>query len=162
MKKRFPALVYEFNDFNEYGYISCLEDLPTLIHSDVINLLKEKFKTLNFLNNLKINSTERCDEQFHKKITSFLEEGKFEDLLKSENKCLRLLEENFAFSSVGIFCASILDVFSDDSAQLMFAHYAKNLSGVALIYEIEENSTIHEIQYTSKKGSSGIPTHCIN
>lgn len=51
------------------------------------------------------------------------------------NELITLYEEATAYTSVGIFCMSNMSVFEDDAAQLMFAHYAKNSAGLALIYQ---------------------------
>lgn len=60
----------------------------------------------------------------------------------------KLIIENLAYINVGIFCVSKLEVFNDDSAQLMFAHYGDNLKGLALIYEI--NTNLAPISYDHK------------
>jgi hypothetical protein len=55
------------------------------------------------------------------------------------------------FNSVGIFCASCINVFANDSAQLMFAHYAKNCRGIALIYQFTESpGNLHEMTYNDE------------
>ena len=41
--------------------------------------------------------------------------------------------EHIAYIETGIFCLSGTEVFKDDAAQLMFAHYANNLQGLALV-----------------------------
>jgi len=57
------------------------------------------------------------------------------------------LARTFAFSSVGIFCLSSWEVFEDDSAQLMFAHYASNNEGLALVYESDDTEKVLPVKY---------------
>lgn len=154
------STVYEFNDFNEYRYLGTLNGDDSPYEKEALELLKVECEKVCFLNNLKTLSRERCSEEYKRKITDLIKEGRQKDLLDLEEK--RFLQENLAYSSVGIFCVSDIDVFTDDSSQLMFAHYAQNLRGLALIYEISDKSKIRKINYTNApKGSSGTQ-HLIN
>ena len=160
------STVYDFNDFNEYRYI------PTLFYgtktnidytNDTLKILEKKCKNVDFLSNLKTLSMETLNHEGKTKIINFLKEGKVKQLLDPKEKCLSILNENLAYSSVGIFCISKLDVFKDDSAQLMFAHYAQNLKGIALIYEFKFIiNKLHTINYKSSlKPSAGEEGRCI-
>lgn len=46
------------------------------------------------------------------------------------------ITKDYLFSNIGIFCISSEQVFQDDKAIIMFAHYGDNIKGLALIYEI--------------------------
>lgn len=73
----------------------------------------------------------------------------------------RFILENLAYSSVGIFCVSHIDVFEDDSESLMFAHYAQNLSGLALVYHVEApHKIIYELE--GPRGGCGAEDKILN
>lgn len=143
------STVYEFNDFNEYRYI-CGGDIND---ETTLKILEKELSRNSFLNNLLTLSAEMCSEEYKEKIANFIKGGEVKRLLDPKGECLRLLQENLAFSSVGIFCVSALHVFENDSAQLMFAHYAENLKGIALIFEI--NNKLNEVNYVDRPKTSG-------
>lgn len=134
------STVFDFNDFNEYRYLSCF-----CTDEIFINILKKEIENFNFINNLRQLSKERGSKECQDKISAFLKNGESFHLLNSQESYHKFLEENLAYSNVGIFCVSDINVFDNDSAQLMFAHYAKNLEGMALIYEIDRKTSIHKI-----------------
>jgi hypothetical protein len=138
------STVFDFNDFNEFRYLGgCNAD------ESVLQILEGEIEKIDFLLNLKRLSKETLSPKGCEKIDNILKQGKKRELFEND-ETLSLLKENLAFSSVGIFCAANIKVFEDDSAQLMFAHYAKNLQGIALIYEIEEIAQTYEIIYESE------------
>lgn len=162
------STVYDFNDFNEYRYRytgvsdSISSETHDILEREILEsekLEREKLTKAftseianpSFLNNLQTLSAEQCTKKYKTKIAKLIKEGNANQLLDPKENCLCLLQENLAYSSVGIFCVSDIDVFADDSAQLMFAHYAENLKGIALIYEIESTkNTFKEITYESE------------
>jgi hypothetical protein len=137
------STVFDFNDFNEFRYIGRSKD------EGVLQILEEEIEKIDFLLNLKRLSKETLSPKGCEKIDNILKQGKKRELFENDDT-LSLLKENLAFSSVGIFCAANIKVFEDDSAQLMFAHYAKNLEGIALIYEIEEIAQTSKIIYENE------------
>lgn len=145
------STVYEFNDFNEYGYIfskPASEKLPKDEITRLGSILEKEITSPSFLKNLRTYSSEVCNEETIEKIAYSIDNGRAKDLLNPEKNCLSLLCQNLAFSKVGIFCTSDLTVFDDDSAQLMFAHYAQNLKGIVLIYETPKK-TFEKVNYDS-------------
>lgn len=152
------STVFEFNDFNEYRYIGRVRDQ----NKEIAKILESEIYKIDFINALVQSGREICNEEWRDQIIECLKKGENSKLLDPSLGCLSILEENLAYASVGIFCVSGIDVFEDDSAQLMFAHYAQNLRGVALIYEIELGIT-KPIEYTDgTKCSQGICGRIIN
>lgn len=152
------STVFEFNDFNEYRYIAGVNSQ----NNEIIKILESEIRKIDFINALVQSVRERCSEEFRDKIIECLKKGENSKLLNPSIGCLPLLEENLAYANVGIFCISSIAVFDDDSAQLMFAHYAQNLRGIALIYKIEIDRA-KAIEYkTGTKFSEGISWRVIN
>lgn len=146
------STVYGFNDFNELlGYIGSLE--PKNIEQPLRDRINSKLSCHKF------KQTLICDSIHH---THFGEDlswfdgyqqwlNKLDTIETIDDKKIPehyfpLLLEQLACASVGIFCVSHIDVFNDDAAQLMFAHYAKNLTGLALVYDIP---SAYEVEYKS-------------
>lgn len=137
------STVYEFNDFNELHYLA---PPPEIIRNNYEILIKKKLTNIadriQLIENIKKGNYEK---HF---ISSICEElNNYSSQTDLDPDHLQCLLETIAYSSVGIFCLSGIDIFKDDSAQLMFAHYAENLSGLALIYEIADPT--HSINYVS-------------
>ncbi|MCF6768558.1 hypothetical protein L3V86_09315 [Thiotrichales bacterium 19S11-10] len=151
------STVYEFNDFNELRYLSVLPIMKNGEKERFIEIIKEEYRKILFLKNLQTLVKEQCNLEYQSKVIRIIEEGRLEQLL--EEDILNLLNENLAYSNVGIFCLSKIDVFNDDAAQLMLAHYAQNLTGIALIYEI---TGAQEIMYNSQQSRScGLLSRCL-
>jgi hypothetical protein len=149
------STVYEFNDANELNYIASpqVEAKDFRIHADLKTMLDDlRTRWSLFENALKSG---RHDRKYMSKFKEKL--NKYSDNLEIfDDNEMRVLIENLVFSSVGIFCTSRIDVFCDDSAQLMFAHYADNLKGLALIYENSATSTIGNVDYIGFQSSAGL------
>jgi hypothetical protein len=64
------------------------------------------------------------------------------------------LYKHYIYSTTGILSLSNYEVFKDDRASLMFAHYGNNLKGFALIYEPAELDSLKPITYTYHPSSS--------
>ncbi len=144
------STVYEFNDANELNYIA-----STQVEAKDFKAMLDDLGTrwALFENALKSCRHDRkYMSEFKEKLSKYSGDINIFDCNE-----MRSLIANLAFSSVGIFCTSHIDVFCDDSAQLMFAHYADNLKGLALIYKIN-NTLIKKIDYkepNSVRSSSG-------
>ncbi|MCC7006580.1 MAG: DUF2971 domain-containing protein [Ottowia sp.] len=157
------STVFEFNDFNEVRYRPPLFDSARTKNSFFLQELAPKLRAIlqtkihnhSFRSNLLQLTTEHYRKEHYDEVIDLLNCGSYKELLA--DPYLELLCKNLAFSSVGIFCISKIDVFKDDSAALMFAHYADNLSGLALIYEIDETSRIKKIKYDGHIEQSGGP-----
>jgi hypothetical protein len=145
------STVYEFNDFNELGFLGT-QSVPygEDFNKKLEQIINMKLKYIEARETLYRNALESGQyrmnilDQFKSRISDYTTNNpnvfdKAMDYL--------LIEETLAFSSVGIFSVSSLDVFCDDSAQLMFAHYGDNLKGLALIYEISEDHKPLPIEY---------------
>ncbi len=127
------STVLELNDFNEYRYLS--QQAKGSDHKKELDgIIKEKLKNAGFQNNLAQLLDERGSEEITKDIKGFLKEGNLDSIMEKEDYWPTLVE-CLAFSSVGIFCTSHIDVFQDERAAIMFAHYAQNLKGLALVYK---------------------------
>lgn len=133
------STVYEFNDFNELGYLGFSNFSPNF-KEIVIEKLQGNLCLARALCDKALKSGQYTLEV----VANYknLLEKNFQKSLEN-GKIVQLLEENLLFSRVGIFCVSSVAVFCDDSAQLMFAHYGGNLGGLALIYEISEEIIIN-------------------
>jgi len=123
------STVFDFNDFNELRYISPFN--KNIDKAKFLNAFKNLENKCEIPNKLLSNGYE---EEFCNDLSKWLKtycpnEGSV------PKKYWQTLLQYMAYASVGIFCASHIDIFKDDSAQLMFAHYADNLEGVALVYE---------------------------
>lgn len=134
------STVYDFNDFNELGYIG-----DTEIKKDNYELVKSELKKATFLENIRKMVVLQSQKPYIDEIIDLVLENKHDQLLT--DKYAALLHEHIAFSNVGIFCLSDTIVFKDDSAQLMFAHYGDNLKGLAFIYEVYEVKEAKKIDY---------------
>lgn len=149
------STVYEFNDFNELHFISAFRGVDP---NDLKVHQKDDQEILNFINeylqnpenriklhNHMCNSGIYCREflSTHKEV--FCNSPEFD--LCENTGLIRISYENIAFSVVGILCLSSIEIFNDDSAQLMFAHYADNLKGIALIYHHTGSTKLTPINY---------------
>jgi hypothetical protein len=119
------STVYEFNDPNEL--------IPIYFMDTDMILEKYKEKYESEIQKVKSNVTQEQLE-LHLKAEVLL--GRRRDVALGESEMLRLRYLN----SVKIFCVSSASVFDDDSAQIMFSHYADNWQGIACIYEINSEN----------------------
>lgn len=153
------STVFEFNNFNEYC-LRPINDCPGngQMEDFVYERLKQVLADDNFSRNLrqlaKINRTDFLINN----VDAWLKNPQ-----KISSDLLSICAECLAYHHVGIFCASKLDVFNKNElfnlatpATLMLAHYADNLSGLALIYEIENNNKLADVQYDLKGGSGSV------
>lgn len=137
------STVYEFNDFNELGFISGFMGVSENGPEFLQNQDKKIISKLNEYLQNPVKRIQLYQNAYNSGLYSreYLDDYK-RDLCNASNfdinnfvKLIPFFYENIAFSEVGILCLSDLKIFYDDSAQLMFAHYADNLKGVALIYK---------------------------
>ncbi|MBX9804845.1 MAG: DUF2971 domain-containing protein [Alphaproteobacteria bacterium] len=156
------STVYEFNDFNELAYIGTdCSGKPIAFW----NIFKKKFDDGVFRSKMLENAYKagtnknECIDEFQRRLATHTQ-----DAPTITQKDYEFISENIVFTSVGIFCVSSLDVFYDDSAQLMFAHYADNLRGLALIYEINppKGRKIEKIIYNKNSTGPGHPDEWLN
>lgn len=140
------STVYEFNDFNELHFMAPRGfpgNYPTLS-----NKIKDFLQKINFRSSILKESRERSFTDNHlKNLENFIND--YSPQSKDFETFGKVILEHAVFSSVGIFCVSDIRTFEDDAAQLMFAHYADNLKGLALIYEID-SGYIKKINYNNK------------
>lgn len=148
------STVYEFNDFNELHYIGDGFDVNQKLYNSIIeNKITECNFVFELLRSLKVRSfSEEYLLNLENAILNYPIDKKFIDL----DHIAKILE-HIAFSSVGVFCVSGINIFDNDSAQLMFAHYAENLKGLALIYEID-SSELKKINYAKPEDPQKPPS----
>jgi len=159
------STVFEFNDFNEYRYISPgnADIQGYLKNNGIKEILSLELYNSAFRQNLSQLAKERYSVDCYNEIHNLLKSGEHSKLLDQNEKYFGVLQESLAFFSVGIFCMSDLEVFEDDSAQLMFAHYSRNLEGLALIYEINSSTSLPTVKYDgSNISSSGLVKRIFN
>lgn len=142
------STVFDFNDFNEFNYkipYNCNINFNRFLNKFYIFYKSCKYDPLQ------IEKLE-CDlytEEAIKNTLNILEsfsENKFSSEIK---QYMSILLEFMLYSSVGICCFSDIDIFKSDAAQIMFAHYASKLKGLALIYEAYDND-IKYVKYDKK------------
>ncbi len=143
------STVYEFNDLNEQNVIvSPPHEFPTAI-AELKKYLSDDNKKENVIS--KIKQDVLCnDENIHKRnqinqylqtIASALRNPTWNDF---ENIYWATVVGHISYIETGIFCLSGAEVFKDDAAQLMFAHYANNLQGLALVYILDVDAILPE------------------
>ncbi len=157
-KKLKFSTVFEFNDFNELHYISSAVDESKL--KSALNERVQAGLSTNDICNELIASGKYLNNFIDERLRPWLNSGRLNNNSTPE-KCRPPLEEYLAYSSVGIFCISDIDVFKDkvvnpnddslkyrgDAAQLMFAHYADNLRGICLVYEAQNGADLMKVEY---------------
>ncbi|KHE91279.1 MAG: DUF2971 domain-containing protein [Candidatus Scalindua rubra] len=141
------STVYEFNDLNEQNVIV---GFPSKSHT-FIDKLKNYFSDANKRENVisKIKESVLCNDenipkcgevrQYCQTIASLLRNPTWDGF---EKIYWSTIVEHISYIETGIFCLSGADVFKDDAAQLMFAHYANNLRGLALVYTRDVNTKL--------------------
>lgn len=142
------STAYDFNDFNELRYMATGNHGKNKEYNDRIkDVFKEKFKSVEFKHELLKYSY--LSGQYSKQKNKAFEEAinNYTNLDEFFEKHNSLIEEYLVFSNVGIFCLSSLEVFENEAAQLMFAHYGGGLGGLALIYEVSPQVGVEKITY---------------
>lgn len=149
------STVYDFNDFNELAYMhpyhndtteDCFGSGEASEKEKLDKEILKKLDSLDFRCKLLKNIEQQSfREEYLKKVKNYLNQYN-RSFLNGED-VYRMIAEGVIMHSVGIFCASHIDIFKDDAAQLMFAHYADNLKGVALIYEVDACDEVKKITY---------------
>ncbi len=141
------STVYEFNDLNEqnvivsppHGFPAVIAELKKDLSDDnkrekVISKIKE-----NVLCNDENNPKRNQINQYLQTIASALRNPTWDDF---EDIYWATVIGHISYIETGIFCLSGVEVFKDDAAQLMFAHYAENLQGLALVYILDDNAKL--------------------
>ncbi len=143
------STVYEFNDLNEQNVIVSLpNEFPTAI-AELKKYLSDDNKKENVIS--KIKQDVLCNDenipkrnqinQYLQTIASALRNPTWNDF---ENIYWATVVGHISYIETGIFCLSRAEVFKDDAAQLMFAHYANNLQGLALVYILDVDAILPE------------------
>lgn len=166
-KKVRLSRVFDFNDFNEYSFSAApysLESWGEAPHSFIIwnheraKLIFEQIAPL------------LCREDYQETLVSFVKETGFKRYIcekienaVDQNTLTQLFEKEFYGELFGvfcghyvhyctlIFCVSDVSIFNTDASQLMFAHYADNCRGVALIYKNLQSDKIKKVNYRYRK-----------
>lgn len=143
----FPT-VHKLNDFGEFRFLSDINGS----HEDrclVCEKLKDPFFVADLIQGLYKNA--KVCRRYIENLKVKIKLGKIED------SDFAPIIEYIAFSSVGVFSASKIDIFDDKASQLMFAHYADANRGIGLIYESKKS---RDVEYNTNLsltsfGSSG-------
>ncbi len=152
------STVYELNDFNElnyagYGFLSQegeidKDEIDVEIKTAIETYLTSPSNRVQMFRNAQ-ESGSYCKEYLDKHSYHFLHSPHF--TLGTTPELDRFACENVVYSNIGILSLSDISIFQDSAAQIMFAHYADNLKGIALIFEVENNKP-HKIQYKQDHG----------
>lgn len=145
------STVFDFNDLNEYRLFFNSSYLKDDQRQLLIKKLDEKIYDTSFRQKIWQFAQEMCSKEGIQSINNWLK-GK-NNLDNIERTTLEMFASCLAYSTVGIFSVSALDVFDNKTAPLMFAHYASNLVGLGLVYEIPENKNIHSVHYCLTGGA---------
>lgn len=152
----FPS-VFHLNDFNELflehiidfqssHYSSHLNGNPYSFLGKKDNQAQEKFN--HILKYLHRHGIDGCDPK------KYCEMAKYLMLRSMDNNSKYSATVNYLkyhiYSLYGIASFSDVTIFDDDSALLMFAHYANNLDGFALVYECLSTTQLYPVEYVYK------------
>ncbi len=140
------STVYEFNDLNEQNPIVTSPHKRHTVIDKLKEYLSDANKRENVIDKIKENvlcndeNIPKCNQinQYLQTIASALRNSNWDIL---EWFSWSTLIAHISYIETGIFCLSGAEVFKDDAAQLMFAHYAENLQGLALVYTLGINAT---------------------
>jgi hypothetical protein len=147
---------YALNDYFEMGYIH-----PTLEHGEANEALLNKYLSDPDLRNTLLAELPKLIyvKSF---IDKLMEDINNNEVLDDDQKTAIL--ELLAYENVGICCFSDILVLTDNSASIMFAHYADRLSGLALIYEISAPNIrkVEYLQSNKRPPSGGLATRIEN
>jgi hypothetical protein len=144
------STVFDFNDLNEYRLFFTSSFLNDDQRQLLITKLNEKIYDTSFRQKTWQFAQEMCSEGGIQSIDNWLK-GK-NNLNEIASTTLEMFASCLAYSTVGIFSVAALDIFDDKTAPLMFAHYASNLAGLGLVYEIPENKNIYSVRYCLERG----------
>jgi hypothetical protein len=141
------STAYEFNDLNEQNVIASPPHKFPLVIAELKKYLSDDNKRENVISKIKENVL--CNDEYSPKqnqinqylqtIASALRNPTWDDF---EDIYWATVIEHISYIKAGIFCSSGAEVFKDDAAQLMFAHYAENLQGLALVYILDVNTKL--------------------
>lgn len=161
------STVYEFNDLNEQNVmVSPQHEYPTVI-AKLKEYLSDDNKRENVISKIKGNVL--CDDendhklnqisQYRQTIASTLRNPTWDDF---EDIYWATVIEHISYIETGILCLSGAEIFKDDAAQLMFAHYAENLQGLALVYILDANAILpEEVAYDGRLSAGLLDDECI-
>jgi hypothetical protein len=126
------STVYQFNDFAEIRYLAVLGITYKKNNNVFDSIIKKYLEDYDLRAELLegIYKSPFSDPSYINNLRSKIINGA---VLDANDKLV--IVEYIVFSNVGIFCASDVQVFNTNAARLMFAHYADNNKGVALVYE---------------------------
>lgn len=153
------STVYEFNDLNEQSVIVGSPHVFPAAIAELKEYLSDTNKRENVISKIKENVL--CNDenipkrnqisQYIQTIASALRNPTWDDF---EDIYWATVIEHISYIETGIFCLSGAEVFKDDAAQLMFAHYAENLQGLALVYILDGKPKPMEVTYEGRLSSS--------
>ncbi len=144
-KQVYFSTVHKLNDFGEFRFLS--PQLDKRVSDQDKCLVNEKLQDPFFITDLiqgLYRNAKTCRE-YIEALKVRIKMGKIKD------SDFAPIIEHIAFSSVGIFCASKIDIFDNKPCQLMFAHYADANKGIGLIYE---SKNFHDVEYNTNLSSS--------
>ncbi len=140
------STVYEFNDLNEQNVVVSLPNEFSTAIAELKEYLSDDNKMENVISKIKENVL--CNDENNPKhnqisqylhsVTSALRNPTWDDFEDIGPTVL----EHISYIETGVFCLSGAEVFKDDAAQLMFAHYANNLQGLALVYILDPDTEL--------------------
>ena len=146
--------IYEFNDISEDANLNISNHVfPWDEIKKEFKKAQKKDKSLfdkikdNTINSFELyNHKDLQDTANYKEnlIKEFKKNGT--NLEKYHEKFHDHLSEIIKKTVTGIFCLSSLEIFKDDAAILMLAHYANNANGIILIYRTKSDK-IKKVEY---------------
>jgi hypothetical protein len=134
------STAYEWNDPNELNLgigrnlSGCVED--SKYRDDFLKFITKVMQDPDRLVKLKQVRLLGLPGTTYDNWKKIIEGNTPEVIFEQHEKIIPDLVDIVHLSSVKMFCVSSATVFDDDSAQIMFSHYADNWQGIACIYEI--------------------------
>jgi hypothetical protein len=164
--------IYELDDLNEDNLLlgnRCLinalgkypkEDFEKLITTENLNqaiksdtTFKQLFKN-KVTKTIKNKSILETFDNLQKDIknsspSSFRKEIEINESQKNQLNIINFIFTTISHIKTKFFCLSHIDIFNNDSTQIMFSHYGDKLNGLALIYHYEGDN-IKKITYKNE------------
>ena len=136
------STIYQFNDFGEFRFLASPSDFKDI--SSESSMTVNTYLANNYAEVLQGvgRNPFSCPEY----IDGLRQRLKANTQLNANDKSA--IAEYIAYSNVGIFCTSNIDVFKTIAAKLMFAHYGDSNKGIALVYQGSGERTF-PVEYNS-------------
>jgi len=142
------STVYNFNDIAEQCLVIFSDKLEkdSNIYKEIKSFLNHDHNATCLVNAISGNPYFENKEvkAWTNEIISCIRHNRTCSLDPEQFNCVL---QHAIYLKTGIFCLSKLKVFDDDAAQIMFAHYAENLKGVALIFQSDGVISNAEVLY---------------